>query len=297
MVKRAAFGSRAQLLAPGLRLASAPSCTSQTPQLTQTLATLHINTQAQAMDDDDLDAMLDDAADDVLASAPPPSSSSSSASASTRASAPSPTDILDNAASAVFQQHQPPAPSHGMLRVPRPISSQPPKPKGPPTLEEALAAVLHPAQAEKWLGVLKTDAPALQSCRPRPPSFAYQSFHPSSGVGGGGGGSKSKRGGDATTTAAAAAEEEDQQGAGPGSVLPELILRACSSAGVRNTEGFRAELKTNAEMRGRLEGLFVGQMKKDLRPLVEEDERFERARFPATARAILGLMDVEGEEK
>jgi len=245
------------------------------------------------MDDDDLDAMLDDAADDVLASAPPPSSSASAS----RASAPSPTDVLDDAASAVFQQHQPLAPSHGMLRVPRPLTSAPPKHKGPPTLEEALAAVLPPAQAEKWRGVLKTDAIALQSCRPRPPSFAYQSFHPSSGVSGGGGGSKSKRGSDTATAAAAAAaaaaEEEDQQGAGPWSVLPELILRACSSAGVRNTEGLRTELKTNAEMRGRLEVLFVKQMTKDLRPLVEEDERFERERFPATARQILGLMDVE----
>lgn len=244
------------------------------------------------MDDDDLDAMLDDAADDVLASAPPPSSSSS-ASSSSRASAPSPTaDILDDAASAIFQQQQQQPPSHGMLRVPRPLTSQPPKPKGPPSLEDALAAVLPPAQAEKWLGVLKTDAAALQSCRPRPPSFAYQSFHPSSGVSGLGG--KSKRGSDSTCTpAAAVAEEEEQQGVGPGSVLPELILRACSSAGVRNTEGLRTELKTNAEMRGRLEGLFVGQMKKDLRPLVEGDERFERERFPGTARHILGLMDVE----
>lgn len=154
-----------------------------------------------------------------------------------------------------------------------------------------MAAVLPSAQAEKWLGVLKTDAAALQSCRPRPPSFAYQSFHPSSGVSGLGG--KSKQGSD--STAAAAAEEEEQQGAGPGSVLPELILRACASAGVRNTEGLRTELKTNAEMTRRLEGLFVGQVKKDLRPLVEGDERFEKERFPATARHILGLMDVEGK--
>jgi hypothetical protein len=46
-------------------------------------------------------------------------------------------------------------------------------------------------------------------------------------------------------------------------------------------------------MRGKLEGLFVKQMIKDLRPLVEGDGRFERERFPETARTILGLMDVE----
>lgn len=252
----------------------------------------HGTNHSGAMDDDDLDAMLDDAADDVLASAPP-------SSASTRAAASSPTaDILDDAAAAIFQQHQPPTQtgkSHGMLRVPRPVTTQPPKPKGPLTLEEAVAAVLPPAQAEKWLDVLKADAALLQSYRPRPPSFAYQSFQPPSGVSGQAGGSKPKRGSDATTAAAAAATEEEQEG-GPGTVISELILRACSKAGVRNTEGLRTELKTNDEMRARLEGLFVRQMKKDLVPFVEEDERFDRKRFPGTARTILGLMEEEGED-
>ncbi|GAB5034669.1 Hypothetical protein NocV09_02001180 [Nannochloropsis oceanica] len=245
------------------------------------------------MDDDDLDAMLDDAADDVLASAPP-------SSASTRAAAPSPTaDILDDAAAAIFQQHQPPTQtgkSHGMLRVPRPATTQPPKPKEPPTLEEAVAAVLPPAQAEKWLGVLQEDAAVLQSYRPRPPSFAYQSFQPSSGVSSLTGGSKPKRGSDATPAAAAAAAAAAEEQGGPGTILSELILRACSKAGVSNTEGLRTELKTNDEMRAKLEGLFVKQMKKDLVPYVEGDERFERERFPGTARTILGLMEEEGEE-
>jgi hypothetical protein len=72
-----------------------------------------------------------------------------------------------------------------------------------------------------------------------------------------------------------------------GAALPELILRAGVAAGVRDTEGLRAGLKAHAAATEKLQRLFVAQMAKDLKPLVEEDGDFDPGRFPATAAKIV----------
>lgn len=218
------------------------------------------------MDDDDLDALLDDAADDVLSSA---------AAAS----------VLDEVASDVFANAAASAASssstHGMLRVPAPGLTSPPKKPKQLTLEEGVAAVLPPALADKWVPVLKGDAAKLahdskQSIRP--PSNAYQAFHSSASSASkkkrSNAGAKDEEGGGGGETAAAA---------DPGTALPELILRAAQQAGVRDTEGLRTELKTNTAATERLQALFVQQMAKDLVPVAVQDGNFEAERFPAIA--------------
>ena len=218
-----------------------------------------------ADDDVDLDALLDDAAEEVMQGQQQSSAEE---------------DLLEAAAADVLSAAAPQ--QRSMLGVPTRGHGAGESPKAQPTLEEALAAVLPAEVAAKWLPILKEDADGRQDgCGYKPPSYAYRAFT-EGGRGDGGGGGKKRP--------AAEAEEEEagESQEAVGAALPELILRAAGSGGVRDTEGLRAGLKAHGAATEKLQRLFVAQMAKDLRPLVEEDADFEAGRFPATAAKILG---------
>jgi len=254
------------------------------------------------MDDDDLDALLDDAAEDVL-SATTPQNTSVDAQIPASVSAHSPSDsMLEDAISSVFAQPGPPSssskPRHGMLPLPRPLTSPPKRVKAPPTLEDALSAVLPAPEAEKWRAIIQADVPRLEGMRTHPPSFAYRSF-----LARGGGDyprparpAKGDREGEEEGEAHVPwKESEGKGGQDPGAVLTGLMMRACTKAGVADTEGLRQGLKSYPEATKRLEALFLKQLARDLKPVVAEDENFDPTRFPATARNILGRAESGGE--
>jgi hypothetical protein len=219
--------------------------------------------------DEDLDALLDDAADEVMQGQQQQQSEE---------------DLLEAAAADVLS-------SSSMLPVPsRQQGGETQSTKAPPpTLAEALRAVLPAEEAAKWVPVVEADAGAAQEgCGYKPPSYAYRAFT----EGGGGRGKKrpvgeaAGEGGDGEEEGGGAGASDKQEAVG--GVLPELILRAGAAAGVRDTEGLRAGLKAHPAATERLQRLFVAQMAKDLKQYVEEDEDFDARRFPATAAKILG---------
>lgn len=210
----------------------------------------------------DLDALLDDAAEEVMQG---------------QQQSIAEEDLLEAAAADVLSAAAPQ--QRSMLGVPTRGRGAGESPKAQPTLEEALAAVLPAEVAAKWVPVVKEDADRRQDgCGYKPPSYAYRAFT-EGGRGDGGGGKKRP---------AAEEEEAGESQEAVGAALPELILRAAGNGGVRDTEGLRAGLKAHGAATEKLQRLFVAQMAKDLRPLVEEDADFDAGRFPATAAKILG---------
>lgn len=243
-----------------------------------------------ANDDDsvDLDALLEDAAEEVM---------QQGRQASHEEDADEEEDLLEAAAADVLSSVQQPPPNQppqrAMLGVPtrgRGAGAPGESPKAPPpTLEEALQAVLPAEIAAKWVAVVQEDAAQgkQEECAFKPLSYAYRAFTE-------GGGRKQQQPKKRPATAAEEEEEGEEKRQAVGAVLPELILRAGTAAGVRDTEGLRAGLKAHEAATARLQRLFVEQVARDLRPLVEEDGDFDAGRFPATAAKILGGAAKEG---